>query len=120
MDTQKEKTNTSAESSSKTGQTVRINVDGDMTGDRVHELEEEFNQSLENNWTCSNVLLDLKDVRLIDSRGISLCIGLYKECNTHKVPFSIEASSEAYRILKFLNLDRDLDIKECKEDGNAG
>jgi CheY-like chemotaxis protein/anti-anti-sigma regulatory factor len=99
------------QSGSAGGKVRRIVVERNMTGPFVDELEKRF---LETMGTVQNelVVLDLKDVRVIDSRGVALCIGLQKECNSKGSPFSIEASPEIHKTFKIFKLTRFIDMRE--------
>jgi anti-anti-sigma factor len=96
----------------KKSQTVRkIIVERDMTGAFVSDLETRFSESIIGA-DGSPVVLDMKDVKRIDSRGIALCIGLKKECDTKGSALTIETNSEIHKMFKIFKLTRVIDMRE--------
>lgn len=91
----------------------RIKVSGDMVGNKVNVLESDIIEKLDSLKSQKDVILDLTKVNFIDSRGISLCIGMYKECLKKGLGFSIESSPNVYRVLNQINLTRIFPIKEA-------
>lgn len=94
---------------------VHLKVTGDIVGEQAITLEKRFSIELNDLSSEDEVLLDLRMANRIDSRGISLCVGLFKECSKRNARFSIEACSEAYRILTQIKLDKLIDIQEVSE-----
>ena len=88
----------------------RFIVEKNIMGDYSVELEKRFIAELAP-VNCP-VILDLTSTTIIDSRGVALCVGLYKECRRKNISFSIEASPELFRFFKLLKLDRILNFKE--------
>jgi anti-anti-sigma factor len=104
----------SLETSSPTdSQAYRIAVDHEMIGEKVFEMEKLFLSKMAE-IKDQPVVLDLLAVKQIDSRGIALCIGLFKECKAKGVAFSVDASSDLYRYLKMLKLTKVIEIREGK------
>ena len=67
--------------------------------------------------TASSVVLDIREVELIDSIGIKLVVGLYKTCMDKKLNFSMEvAHPSASKVLRLCKLDQLIEIRES--DGN--
>ncbi|MDO5575518.1 MAG: STAS domain-containing protein [Fibrobacter sp.] len=91
----------------------RITVNGNMIGHRVNTLETELLENIGNTKSENDITLDLTNVDYIDSRGISLCILMYKECQKKGFDFSIESSSNIYRIFNQINLTRVFPIKKA-------
>ena len=88
----------------------RFVVKKNIMGDYSTELEKEFITALAA--VSCPVVLDLTNTTIIDSRGIALCVGLYKECQQKGISFSIEAGPELCRFFKLLKLDRILHFTE--------
>jgi anti-anti-sigma factor len=88
----------------------RFIVKKNIMGEYSAELEKQFTEEL-SKINCP-VILDLTTTTIIDSRGIALCVGLYKECRRKEISFSIEASPELCRFFKLLKLDRILQFTE--------
>lgn len=93
--------------------TKKIKISGSLVGNRVNVLESELLEKLKSIKPEKEIIFDLTKVDYIDSRGISLCIGMYKECLKKGFDFSIESSSNVYRILNQINLTRVFPIKEA-------
>jgi anti-anti-sigma factor len=88
-----------------------LEIDGDLSGHRVRKLETEFAEAL-SSITYKKVILNISTAHNIDSPGLALCVGLYKECLNKKMEFEIVANQDVYKIIRLVNLDRILPIKE--------
>lgn len=95
---------------------VHLKVSGDMSGERVLALEKDFDTVLLAIPDGANVVLDLRTVSHIDSRGISLCVGMYKKCTERNATFSINVGSESLRILTQIKLDKIIRIQVLPDD----
>jgi anti-anti-sigma factor len=89
----------------------KLEINGDLAGQRVKKLEEEFAESL-SAMTFKRVILNITTAQNIDSPGLALCVGLFKECQNKKIEFEIFANQDICKIFKLVNLDRVLPIKE--------
>jgi anti-anti-sigma regulatory factor len=92
----------------------RIVVERDMAGPNIAELEQQFKAAVAE--ARGPLILDLTAATIIDSRGIALCVGLFKECKNRNLPFSIEAGPTLLRFFRMLKLDRHM---QCSEKGGA-
>jgi anti-anti-sigma factor len=90
---------------------IRVAVERDMIGAYVNELEPRFIAEMARAGKRS-VVLDLSAVQHIDSRGITLCIGFFKECKAKGNGFSIVASPDLYRFFRVFKLTKVIDIRE--------
>jgi len=88
----------------------RLVVGKNIIGEYSIELEKRFSEELAS--VKGPVVLDLAATTIIDSRGVALCVGLFKECQRKNLPFSIEAGPELTRFFKLLKLDRILQFTE--------
>ncbi len=91
----------------------RLKAGGDLTGKRVFELKDRFSREI--GIVEGSCVLDLTGVKIVDSRGISLCIGLYKECLKKNCRFSIEAPAAICGFFRMLKLDRYIELHEIAE-----
>lgn len=89
----------------------KLEIEGDLSGHRVKKLEEDFAEAL-SAITYKKVILNISTAHNIDSPGLALCVGLYKECLKKKMEFEIIANHDICKIIKLVNLDRILPIKE--------
>ncbi len=63
--------------------------------------------------TTQDVVLDIREVELIDSIGIKLVVGLYKTCLEKKLKFSMDvAHPSASKVLRLCKLDQLIEIRE--------
>jgi anti-anti-sigma factor len=93
------------------GTDYRIAFDEPMTGPGVARFEEKLLLEIDR-IDSSSVILDLRAVSRIDSKGLSLCVGLYRELEKKKASLSIEASAEIAETFRMVKLDRVMSIKE--------
>jgi anti-anti-sigma factor len=91
--------------------TIRIVVDHDLVGEKVFDLEKRFLSEMASAGD-RNVVLDLTRVKQINSPGIALCVGLFKECRARNLAFVLEAAPELYRFFAMFKLNKVIDIKE--------
>ena len=89
---------------------LRITVERNIRSDFCIELEKRFQAEMQK--AEAPVVLDLTRVSFIDSRGVALCVGLFKECQQKKLAFSVEVSPELARFFNLLKLDRVFPITE--------
>jgi anti-anti-sigma factor len=89
----------------------KLEIDGDLSGHRVKKLEDDFAEAL-SSITYKKVILNISTAHNIDSPGLALCVGLYKECLNKKIELEILANQDICQIIKLVNLDRILPIKE--------
>ena len=89
---------------------VRIVVDHDLMENHVQDLRSRLLSEMANA-PGKRVVLDLAPVKQIDTRGIALCIGLFKECRAKGCVFSIEAGADLLRLFTTLKLTKVIDIR---------
>ncbi len=89
---------------------LRITVGKNIVGGFASVLEESFKRELEN--ATVPVILDLSAITTIDSGGIALCIGLFRECEKKNISLTIEAGPELCRFLRMISIERIITISE--------
>ncbi len=89
---------------------LRLTVKKNIIGEYSTELENQFRTEL-STVNCP-VVLDLSTITIVDSRGVALCVGLYKECQQKNLQISIDVSPELAQFFKLLKLDRILQFNE--------
>lgn len=83
----------------------------DLTVDTVDFFRDWFQKEMEK-YPESEVTLDLRSVSQIDSMGISLVVGLFRECETAGRRFSVETGfGEVHQMFTMLNLDHVFPIR---------
>ncbi len=90
----------------------RIIVKKNIIGDYALDLEKRFVDEIKD--VQVPVVLDLTGATVVNSRGVALCVGLFKECQRKNITFSIETSKELSRFFKLLKLDRLIQFTEKK------
>lgn len=105
--------NHETEKPSADSEVFHIVVDQDMIRAHSNELETRFAKELAQVGN-SPVVLDLSTAHEIDSRGIVLCIGLFKECQARRLDFSILVSPDLYRYFRMLKLTTVIAIRQAK------
>lgn len=77
----------------------------DLTAARVEELRDFFSTELKNNPNVSHVLLDVSGVDFVDSLGVNLIVGLYRQAdNDSKTIEIINAGSNFQKVAAFFRL----------------
>jgi ABC-type transporter Mla MlaB component len=89
----------------------RIAPDRDIVGPYVNDLAARFAEEISSP-DKQPVALDLSAVKQMDSRGIALCIGLFKECQAKGNVFSILAPPDLCRFFRTVKLTKIIDIRE--------
>ncbi len=95
---------------------VYLKVSGDLSGEKILALEKDFETVIAAIPSRANIVLDLRNVSHIDSRGISLCVGMYKKCTERNATFSINVGNETLRILTQIKLDKIIRIQVFPDD----
>lgn len=82
-----------------------ISVEEDLLSTNVDRLLAEWKGLIEKTINPGSVVLDISKVNIIDSRGLNLLIGFYKECMKLNWPFRVVGSSkEIKRMFALLKL----------------
>lgn len=89
----------------------KLAINGDLASFRVKKLEDDFSNAISSD-NIRKVVLDLTSAQNIDSPGLALCVGLYKECQNRNLEFEIYTNADIWNLFKLVNLDRILPIKE--------
>jgi anti-anti-sigma factor len=90
---------------------LRLAADGNVSGDIVEQFEQRFADLLVKS-TCPEVILDLTRTTMLDSRAISVCIGVFRECQASSRTFCIETNPTIYRMLTMINLHKAIPMRE--------
>jgi anti-anti-sigma regulatory factor len=70
--------------------------EADMVASRIGEMRNYFVVQLENAMNVKTLILDVDGVNIIDSLGVNLVIGLYREAKAHSRSFSIRNAGPAF------------------------
>ncbi len=90
---------------------VEMSPGGDLVASSVETLRSGMEKALKD--AKSEVVLDLSSTQQIDSLGITLVLGLFKECQKAGIAFSIRgASRDLMRVFRLFNLGKFFPILE--------
>ena len=91
---------------------LRLRPKVDLVASTVEAQRGAMMKALENN--SSPVVLDLAEVDLLDSLGITLVLGLFKTCQKGGASFAIEGvKPDIMRVFRLLNLPKFFSITEA-------
>lgn len=82
----------------------------DMVASRIEELRNFFVVQLESARDVNKVILDVDGVNVVDSLGVNLIIGLYREANSHSRIFMVKNAGPTF--IKVANFFRFASIFE--------
>lgn len=92
--------------------TLRIVFTGDLLSTNVDSLRQAILASLVGHPTAKAIVVDLKNTRVVDSKGVNLLIAIFRECETRRLAFAVENPSDAVRrLLALLNLEARFGLK---------
>lgn len=89
----------------------KLDIQGDISGQRVNSLENEITETMTSG-KYKKVLLNLSGSHNMDSNGIALCVGIFKECKMKNIELEIIASNDIMKLFRIINLDRVLPVTE--------
>ncbi len=89
---------------------VRIAIQSDIVGNWA-DVKQSVTAAIAGS-SEQSLVLELTAVNRIDSRGIALCVGLFKECRANARAFTIEAGADLYRHFSTIRLTKLIDIRE--------
>jgi anti-anti-sigma factor len=95
--------------SAENGNPSRIKIVGSISGNELSRIENEVMTEF-SKVTAPQLILDLRTATYIDSRGITLCIRLYKSCTEKKIKLCMETNPIVYRLFSTTNLTNILNI----------
>lgn len=68
----------------------------DLVASKVESLRNSMVEKIQKNGEVSRVVLDVKGVDIVDSLGVNLIIGLYREVSSSSKSFEIIGGSEKF------------------------
>lgn len=90
--------------------TLQININGEIDNFNVNSLENIIREQLEKS-CATNIILDLKNIKFIDSSFIGMLISLNKYIKSYESRFSIiNVSNHVNRILEIAAIDKIIKI----------
>lgn len=86
--------------------TLFLVPESDLIASQIEDIRSFIMQQLKTNHQVQQVTLDVKGVGIVDSLGVNLIIGLYKELSAESKTFSItNAGKKFMQIVNFFHLN---------------
>ncbi len=84
--------------------TLRIEIDGELDEHTAIYARKALDEQLENT-KCKQVIIDLSNLKFMDSTGIGVLMGRYKKMQARRIPiFIANPSAQADKIFKMTDL----------------
>ena len=88
------------------GQTVTAYLDGEIDHHSAREMRETIDRELESG-NVKLLILDFRDVTFMDSSGIGLVMGRYRQIKFYDGELQVlNTSSQIYKVMRVAGLDR--------------
>jgi anti-anti-sigma factor len=97
--------------------TLYLVPETDLVASRIEELRDRFSRSLKENPSVSNVVLKADHIETIDSLGVNLIIGIYRQVHSESKSFEITGAGEKF--LKVANFFRFPDLFNINREDKA-
>ena len=92
--------------------TLRLVFKGDLLSTNVDALRQEILLTVASNPGARAIVADLKNTRLVDSKGVNLLIAIFRECESRQFTFAVENPSDSVRrLFALLNLEARFGLK---------
>jgi anti-anti-sigma factor len=94
---------------------VRLQPRGDLVASSVEAVKRSLLRAIE---TAEGfVTLDMASVKVVDSMGITLVLGLYKTCKAKELAFEVvNLNPDIHRVFKLFNLTKFFPVTETPHD----
>ncbi len=84
----------------------------DLVASRIEALRDYFAGQLETHADAARVVLDVRGVDIVDSLGVNLIVGLYRQCAAASRPISVTGAGERFmKVASFFRLPAILTIE---------
>ena len=83
----------------KTDSELMITFEEDLVSTSVKEYLNRCKEVLGQTQNLKKVVADIAKVKMIDSQGLNLLVGLYQECNKKKLSFQVTGTSPSLKRL---------------------
>jgi len=85
--------------------TLTLSMQEDLLSSNVEVLRVACKEAIETASEVQNLFIDLSAIKVVDSKGLNLLIGLYQEANRRTWKFKVNgASSEIRQLFSFVKL----------------
>ena len=100
----------------KQGDTLYFTPETNLTADKIEKLREEFVNGLNKNPAAVTVVLNASHVETVDSLGVNLLIGIFRQVSSESRIFKIEQAGEAFlKLAGFFQLPKIFTISGREE-----
>ena len=94
-------------------QTCNVVFEEGIISTKVQSLRTFFVELLKKLKEVKNLILDFKEVNIVDSQGLNFLIGLYVECEKRKIDLKIiHCNSTNRKLFGIFKLDKMLGVEE--------
>ena len=91
---------------------MSITFEEDLVSTSVKEYLSRCKEILAGQKNLKKVVADIGKVKMIDSQGLNLLVGLYQECNKRKLAFQITGTSPSLkRLFDFVKMSDRFGVK---------
>jgi ABC-type transporter Mla MlaB component len=98
------------------GDTLYFTPKTNLIADKIETLRDEFVKGLNKNPTAVTVVLNASYVETVDSLGVNLLIGLYRQVSSESRIFKIEQAGDAFlKLAGFFQLTKIFTISGREE-----
>ncbi|MGE5405476.1 MAG: STAS domain-containing protein [Candidatus Saccharibacteria bacterium] len=93
---------------------LKLTLQDKLVASRVEQLVEKAHKYLDSIDGVSTVVLDLKGVSDVDSRGVTFVVGLYKEAQLKNKRFKVVGANEdVYWLFNLMKLSEVFDVEKA-------
>ena len=90
---------------------LKITTKGDLTSATCQNYLTLWKEELNNSTEMTSCTLDLKNSAMVDSEGLNLIIGVFKECQNKNISFKVEgARQEVKRLFSYLKITKFFEV----------
>ncbi len=101
----------------KDGQTLYLIPETDLIASRIEELRDYFGERLKANGDFTLVSMDVSGVDFVDSLGINLIVGLFRQMSAESKKMEIIGAGESFmKVANFFRLPSIFPVREEKGD----
>lgn len=94
---------------------LRLHPKGDLVASSVEAVKRSMLRAIDD--AEGHVTLDMSLVKVVDSLGITLVLGLFKTCKSKELTFEVvNLSPDIHRVFKLFNLTKFFSVAEAPRD----
>jgi anti-anti-sigma factor len=99
----------------KEGTTLTLIPESDLTASRIEEMRDYFSVQLKQHSDFTHIRLDADGIGVVDSLGVNLIVGLYREAMSKSATIDIVGAGENFiKVANFFRLPSLFPIKKAE------